>query len=303
MNGGITVTAFSPYQPYPGPAPVLVAPPPVLVAVSDPAPQRRATVAFRILLAVPHAFLLYWLSLAGGVVLFIGWWGALFTGRLPRFAVDFLSGLLRWETRFRAYDYLLTDVYPPFKFDDDPSYPVRVAIPEPQRLNRAAVFFRYFLVFPVSILAGIVGFGAGTLMAFIAWLVTLVAGQLPASMHLAYVAVLRFQTRLNGYWWMLTPAYPGGLYGDGPGAVAWADALPTAQAPGFGTPAPGYGTPGSPYGTPESAYGSQGPAYGTPADSAPGGTAHPATAPPSGTALRAGMPCGRSSSPPRGSSR
>ncbi len=288
MNRGTTVTAFSPYQPYPGPAPVLTAPPPVFVAVADPAPQRRLTVAFRILLAVPHLFLLYWLALAAGIVAFIGWWGALFTGRLPQFAVNFLSGFLRWSTRVYAYEYLLTDVYPPFTLDDDPSYPVRVAIPEPQRLNRAAVFFRYILVFPVDLLAVIVLFGAGTLMGFISWLATLVAGRQPASFHLAYAAVLRFHARFTAYWWMLTPAYPGGLYGDGPGATAWADALPTAPAPapGYGAQAPGFAAPASPYGTPEpgygippgaaGGYGAQG-GYGTPGGyGAPSGYGAPA---------------------------
>src|SRR5689334_6047030 len=120
---GITVTTYSPYQSYPGPAPVLTAPPPVLVAVAEPVPQRRVTVAFRILLAIPHLFVLYWLLVAAGIVAFIGWWGALFTGRLPQFAVTFLSGVVRWATRVHAYNYLLTDVYPPFTLEDDPTYP------------------------------------------------------------------------------------------------------------------------------------------------------------------------------------
>ncbi|HEY0936486.1 MAG TPA: DUF4389 domain-containing protein [Trebonia sp.] len=259
----VTVTAYPPpYQPYPGPAPVLAAPPPILVAVADPVPQRRATVAFRILLAVPHLFILYFLSIAAGAVAFVGWWAALFTGRLPQFAVDFLSGFLRWTTRVYAYDLLLTDVYPPFGLDDAPSYPVRVAIPEPQRLHRAAVFFRYFLAFPATLLAAILIYGAGTLLALVAWLITLVTGRLPGSLHLAYVAVLRFETRLYGYWWMLTPAYPGGLYGDQPGATAWADALPAAPVPGPWQPGPGFGKPGPADGTPQG-YGTP-PGYGSP---------------------------------------
>ncbi|HEY1666836.1 MAG TPA: DUF4389 domain-containing protein, partial [Trebonia sp.] len=216
------MTAYSPYQAYPGPAPVLSSPPPILVAAAEPAPQRRVTVFFRFILAIPHLFVLYWLYFAAGFVLFVGWWGALFTGRLPQFAVTYMSGLLRWGTRVNAYYYLLTDVYPPFTFDDDPSYPVRVAIPEPQRLNRFEVFFRYILVLPAAIVAGVAIWGASTLMAFIAWLITLVAGQLPPSLYLAYLAVIRFQTRCSGYLWMLTSAYPGGVYGDKPGAVAWA---------------------------------------------------------------------------------
>ena len=260
MNGGFTVTAFSPYQAGPGPAPVLTAPPPVHVAVAEPAPQRRVTVAFRLLLAVPHLFVLYFLVIAAEVVAFIGWWGALFTGRLPQFAVTFLSGVVRWAIRIYAYCYLLTDAYPPFSLDDEPTYPVRVAIPEPQQLNRAAVFFRNFLAIPAGLLGAILVYGAGTLMAFIAWLIALVAGQLPPSFHLAYAAVLRFQTRYYCYLAMLTPAYPGGLYGDKPGTTAWADELP---------PAPGYGAPG--LGAPGQAYGVPGPAYRNPADSAPQG--------------------------------
>jgi Domain of unknown function (DUF4389) len=274
------VTAYPPYQAYPGPAPAIAAPPAILVAVSEPVPQRRVTVAFRLILAVPHLFVLYFSLIAVLVVAFIGWWGALFTGRLPQFAVTFQSGVLRWMTRVFAYTFLLTDVYPPFTTGEVPDYPVQVAIPEPQRLNRAAVLFRCFLVFPVGILGNILFYGAGGLMAFIAWLIALVAGQLPPSLYLAYAGVLRFQVRLTGYWLMLTPAYPGGLYGDGPGAVAWADQLPLAQSPGYGTPGAGYGNPGSGnpgYGTPgygDPSYGNPGyrnPGYGNPADSAPQG--------------------------------
>jgi Domain of unknown function (DUF4389) len=256
------VSAYAPYQAYPGPPPALVSPPPILVAVADAAPQRRLTVAFRLLLAIPHAFVLYWLGIAAAFVAFLGWWAALFTGRLPQFAVTYLSGYLRWSTRLYGYDLLLTDVYPPFSFEDEAGYPVRVAIPEPQRLNRAAVFFRFFLVLPAGLLAGIVAVGASTLMAFVAWLVTLVAGRLPTSFHLAYVAVLRFQARVHAYWTMLTPAYPGALYGDKPGSVAWPDALPPAPAARFGTPPAGFGTPApaeygapAPYGAPAAGYG------------------------------------------------
>ncbi len=234
---GVTVTAYPPYQPYqayPGPGPAPIAPPPILVAVAEPTAQRRLYVALRLILVVPHLIVLCLLSVAAFVVAFIGWWGALFTGRLPLFAVNFLSGYLRWSTRVSAYLMLLTDVYPPFTPDDDPRYPVQVAIPEPQRLNRAAVFFRAILLVPVGILSSIVRYGTGV-MGLAAWVITLVTGRLPAPFHQAYVAALRFQTRFYGYQLMLTPAYPVGLYGDRPEMVAWAD----APAAGFGTPAAG----------------------------------------------------------------
>lgn len=258
------MTAYSPYQAYPNRAPDLIEPPPILVAAADPAPQRRFTVFFRLILILPHLIVLCFIGIAVVFVAFIGWWGALFTARLPQFAVNFLSGSLRWWTRVYAYTSLLTDVYPPFTLDDEPAYPVRVAIPEPQRLNRWAVFFRFILIIPANIVVTVVSYGT-FIIALIGWLVTLVTGRLPSSFHLAFVAVLRFQARFYGYQAMLTTAYPGGLYGDRPGTVTWAD----APAPGFEAPAPGYGTPGG-YGDP-GGYGNPG-GYGDPGGyGAPGG--------------------------------
>jgi Domain of unknown function (DUF4389) len=261
------VTAFSPYQAYPaGPDPVTSSgPPPILVAVADPAPQRRVTVAFRLILAIPHFIALYVLSIAAFVILIIGWFGALFSGRLPEFADSFIAGYLRWTVRVYAYLLLLTDAYPPFTLDEDAAYPVRLGIPPAQPLNRAAVFFRIILCIPAYIVAMVLIYGAGTLISFIAWLVTLVAGRLPDSFHLAFAAVLRYSTRSSGYFWLLTPAYPRGVYGDRPGATTWADAQPAAGAPaayGYGAPGQGYQAPGQGYGTPGQGYGYGNPAQG-----------------------------------------
>jgi len=250
-----------PYYP-PTMPPQLNEPTPVQLAAAEPARQRRATVAFRLILVIPHAFVLYFLAIAAGVVAFIGWWGALFMGRLPDFAVSYLTGFTRWTTRVHAYMMLLTDIYPPFTLEDDPNYPVRIMVSQ-ERLNRAAVFFRYILAFPVNIVAGVVAIGAGTIVSFIAWLITLITGHLPASLHQAFTAVLRYTTRTYCYYYMLTPTYPGGLFGDG-----GADEAPVPVSPtpgygeaGYGTPgyeAPGYGTPG--YGGPP-AYGAPGAGY------------------------------------------
>jgi hypothetical protein len=49
---------------------------------------------------------------------------------------------------------------------------------------------------------------------------------------------------------MLTPAYPGGLFGDAPGPAADAPPAGYGTPPGYGT-APGYGAPGEGYGSPQ----------------------------------------------------
>jgi len=75
---------------------------PVLVGFAGSAPQSRLTVLVRIILAIPQLFVLWLLGIAAMVVTIIGWFGALFTGRLPVFAADFLAGYLRWLTRVYA---------------------------------------------------------------------------------------------------------------------------------------------------------------------------------------------------------
>jgi uncharacterized protein DUF4389 len=255
-----------PYYP-PTMPPQLNEPTPVQLAVAGPARQRRATVALRVILAIPHLFVLYFLAVAVAVVAFIGWWGALFMGRLPEFAASFLTGFARWNARVQAYLMLLTDIYPPFSLDDDPSYPVRITVSQ-ERLNRAAVFFRFILIIPASLVSAIVSFGAGTIVSFIAWLITLITGELPASLHQAFTAVLRYSTRTYCYHYMLTPTYPGGLFGDGAAGEA---PTPVPPEPGYGGPgyeAPGYGTPG--YGPGYGGLSPSTPAYGEPAATAPG---------------------------------
>ena len=261
---------------------------PVLVAFAGPARQSRLTVLIRLLMVIPHFIVLWALGIAAYVVVIIGWFGALFTGRLPTFAADFLAGFVRWETRVFGYTILLTDVYPPFTLEDA-DYPIRVAV-RPGRLNRLAVLFRFILLIPAWIVASIVSYGALTIVQFVSWLIVLISGQMPDSLHQALSAVLRYQVRVIGFAFMLTSAYPAGLYGD---PVTAGSALAASPQPGYGAfgvqpGQPGYGA--QPEHGQQPGYGQQ-PEYGQqpgqPGHGAPGsqpGSADPqgwATQPPS----------------------
>jgi hypothetical protein len=68
---------------------------PVLVAFAGPAPQSRLTVLIRLLMIIPYAIVLWAVTIAAYVLVIIGWFGALFTGRLPDFAAAYLTGYLR----------------------------------------------------------------------------------------------------------------------------------------------------------------------------------------------------------------
>jgi hypothetical protein len=195
-------------------------------------------VAFRLILVIPHAVVLWALGTFAAILVIIGWFAALFTGRLPDFCASFLVVYLRWYLRVMAYLLLLTDVYPPFALEGD-GYPVRFAI-QPGRLNRLAVLFRIILVIPAAVLSMLLQYGVVTIVLFIAWLITLITGSLPASLHQAFAAVLRFQARYFGYAYMLTATYPGGLFGDRrtSGYAAPGYAAPDYDALHVGMPGP-----------------------------------------------------------------
>jgi hypothetical protein len=183
-------------------------------------------------MAIPQLIVLWLLGIAAIVITIIGWFGALFTGRLPVFAADFLTGYLRWLSRVYAYNYLLTDVYPPFTLDDA-DYPIRLAV-MPGPLNRLAVLFRFFLLIPCWIVQAVVTYGALTIFLFVTWLIVLVKGQMPDAIYQGLAAVLRYQVRTLGFAVMLTSAYPGGLFGDPPAGQGY------GAQPGYGVQ-PGYG--------------------------------------------------------------
>lgn len=67
-------------------------------------------------LAIPHLFLLIFLSVGAIFAVIFAWFAILFTGRYPRGLFDFVEGVMRWWLRVEAYAYLLTtDEYPPFQ--------------------------------------------------------------------------------------------------------------------------------------------------------------------------------------------
>jgi hypothetical protein len=91
------------------------APYPTSVAIVDPVgPRDRLTVAFRLLLAIPHFIVLFFIFVAWGFTTILAWFVILFSGSYPAGMYDFAVGSLRWLVRVEAYLLLLVDDYPPF---------------------------------------------------------------------------------------------------------------------------------------------------------------------------------------------
>jgi hypothetical protein len=80
--------------------------------------RERLSVAFRMLLVLPHAFLLLLAFIAWIVTAVIGWFAILFTGQYPEGLWRFGEGVMRWSLRIEAYVLLLHDEYPPFGLEE-----------------------------------------------------------------------------------------------------------------------------------------------------------------------------------------
>lgn len=198
----------------------------VQLGVEGPRPQRRLTVAFRVLLAIPH--FLFGSAVLGTIALFViivAWFAALITARVPHAIADLLARILQYQARMYGYgQLLLTDRYPPFTVGLV-DYPVELSFDEVGTFNRAAVLFRAILQLPALILTQLVSTGVAVCLFFI-WLVTLVAGRMPDAAHMALASALRYQMRTYAYVGLVTTEYPHGLFGDREGEPTDGDELP-----------------------------------------------------------------------------
>lgn len=91
------------------------APYPASLEVADPpGPRNRVAVGLRILLAIPHLFVLFFVLVACGFTTIAAWFIILFTGNYPQGLYQFGVGVLRWRLRVETYLLLMVDEYPPF---------------------------------------------------------------------------------------------------------------------------------------------------------------------------------------------
>lgn len=195
--------------------------------IPEPAKQSRLTVFFRWLLLIPQYVALFFMGIAAFCATVVGWFAALFTGRLPNGVFTFLAGYLGYATRVESYQMLLVDKYPPFGFSA-PDHPVQIEV-HPGELNRVAVFFRIVLAIPAMVVQGVIMTGWAAL-SFLAWIVVLVLGWMPRPLFEAIAAIERYSMRFRAYMLMLTPAYPTRLFGDGPESAGAAGVVTGARS-------------------------------------------------------------------------
>jgi hypothetical protein len=98
-----------PYPPFSGSSTY-----PVDLQIAPPEPQSRLKTFFRIILAIPALIIAGVLRYLGLAIAVIGWFAALFLGRMPKGLRDTGAWTLRVDQQTYAYTSLLTDRYPQF---------------------------------------------------------------------------------------------------------------------------------------------------------------------------------------------
>ncbi len=188
---------------------------------SEPPVQGRLTVLFRGVLAIP---LLLWsavLSIAAVIGIVISWFAALATGWVPVGLQSFNSSVLRYTAEVQAYTSVMVARWPGFSLTPGDAAQVSLDINR-FKLNRAAVFFRYFLGLPASVVFFVVNF-ASYVLTFAAWISALILGRPARPIYQARLLCLRYNVRYTAYEFLLTPTQPfAGLFGDTvvPGATS-----------------------------------------------------------------------------------
>lgn len=162
-------------------------------------------------IALPHFFVLMFISIASQVITFIAFWVILFTGSYPESMFNFQVKVHHWSLRVNARLLNLADGYPAFGFDvDDPH--VKLIIPYPERLSRGhlllKVFFGWLYCALPHIFVLLFRLIATEILVFIAFWVVLFTGEYPQGMHRFVVGTMRWSMRVNLYLGLMTDDYP-----------------------------------------------------------------------------------------------
>lgn len=206
-------------------------PHPVRLVVGDDYRRSRWTVAFRLLLAIPH---FVWFFLWTILIVFTAvgnWFISLFTGRPPAALHRLMCRYVRYQAHLGAYLSLSANPYPGFAGEVG-EYPVDITLPEePTAQRRWTILLRLLLVIPAFIvsaaLAGSIGgsVGAGgargrrsrgingggalvVVCAVLGWFASLFRGQMPKGLRDAAVYSIGYSAQVTSYLLLVTDRYP-----------------------------------------------------------------------------------------------
>ncbi len=207
---------------------------PIRIIVSDDLERSRVTVFFRLLLAIPHLFVVLLWGIAAFAVSIVLWLALVIEGKAPRTLQEFVATYIRYATQVSAYVYLAAGPYP--AFGGARGYPVDLEIDRAARQSRGKVAARIVLAVPTILLVSVLGGGltaanwssltAGwsgsdarwsttwslgglaSSAAFLAWFAILARGRMPRGLRDLVAYCIGYTAQATGYFMLVTDRYP-----------------------------------------------------------------------------------------------
>jgi hypothetical protein len=190
---------------------------PVDITIASPPLRNRMTVAFRIILALPHSIMvgpIVWFYRTGSIGLLgaaayflaiVNWVSLVITGAAVPGIRDFTLYYLRWRTRAVAYTALFVDQYPPF---GDAPYPASIAIAPPaEPRDRTSIALRLLYALPHVVVLFFVTL-AWCVTSIVAWVVILFTGTYPPGFYQFGLGAMRWLMRVEAYVLLLVDEFP-----------------------------------------------------------------------------------------------
>jgi len=204
------------------PYPVSITVQPLLTA------RNKLTTAFRLVLAIPHLFLVGGigfsmvfrtrsdnvtslgpetglLGVVAGVLAIVSWFTILISHEHIAGIRAYTKFYVRWRVRALSYLMLLQDQYPPL---GDAPYPSSETIVDPERArDRLAVGLRIFLAIPhfIVLVFLMIAFWMTTV---VAWIAIVISGRYPRGLYEFGVGALQWLVRVEAYLLLLIDEYP-----------------------------------------------------------------------------------------------
>jgi hypothetical protein len=194
--------------------------------------RNRLTVAFRIILAIPHLVVAYAWQYLAEVLAVIQWFIILFTGKRNQGLWNLQQSWLGYYSRVLGYISLLYDPYPAFGTDPG-NAPVRTSISYEASANRLTSALRILWIIPALIVGIFVGV-ASAVVTLISWFAILFTGTQPRGMWEFVLKSVRYTLQLESYALLMTDVYP--KFGEG--AMATSGSTPPPPPPSYVVPPP-----------------------------------------------------------------
>ena len=151
---------------------------------------------------------------AASAAAFLAWFAILARGSAPRGLRDITAFAIGYGAQAGGYLLLLTPRYPTSDpklaepYAELPEHPVRILVEDDLERPRLTVLFRLFLVIPHLVWLTLWSLAA-FFAAIAAWLVALVAGQVPTPLHRFLAAYVRYATHVIAFLYIVGRRFPG----------------------------------------------------------------------------------------------